>query len=130
MYAPRNREYKTPLNQRVAEAKYRASEKGRANQQRGEAARKVYAASPHGKRVKKNNALQRLYGINLVEFERRVAEQNGVCLTCPDAATEVDHDHTTGRIRGILCIRCNVALGMMRHGQSLRGRKPLGQSVR
>ena len=45
-----------------------------------------------------------------------LADQGGVCAVCsreptPGISLHVDHDHETGRIRGLLCFRCNNALG-------------------
>jgi hypothetical protein len=41
-----------------------------------------------------------------------VAEQGGLCKICRRReATQIDHDHRTGVIRGILCLYCNAALG-------------------
>lgn len=43
--------------------------------------------------------------------------QNNVCLVCKEPSKmrglAVDHDHKTGRVRGLLCISCNGALGMV-----------------
>ena len=55
--------------------------------------------------------LQR-YGISAREVERMVERQHGVCLICKRPNPEqVDHDHETGRVRGILCFNCNGGLG-------------------
>ena len=45
--------------------------------------------------------------------------QEGVCAICQTAkATHIDHDHETGRVRGILCHQCNIALGCFRDSPS------------
>lgn len=62
--------------------------------------------------------LKRKYGITLEEYDEKLAEQGGVCAVCsreprPDISLHVDHDHETGQIRGLLCFRCNVAIGLI-----------------
>lgn len=54
------------------------------------------------------------YDIDDVEFERMKVAQNGKCLICaetPDERLAVDHSHHTKEVRGLLCKRCNYALG-------------------
>lgn len=44
-------------------------------------------------------------------------EQNGVCAICkfkPKTVFHVDHCHSTGKVRGLLCINCNMALGLLK----------------
>ena len=62
--------------------------------------------------------MKRIYGIDATEYDRMAEEQNGVCAICggtPNGASKkylyVDHDHTTNRVRGLLCYSCNTALG-------------------
>jgi hypothetical protein len=65
----------------------------------------------------------RRYGLTIAEYDRMWTEQEGVCAACdqPETATNqfgkrrlaVDHDHTTGRVRGLLCSTCNRALGLL-----------------
>lgn len=63
----------------------------------------------------RNYHLRRRYGIALEHFERMFAEQGGLCAICHEApAAHVDHDHATGRVRGLLCFNCNGALGQFR----------------
>jgi len=62
--------------------------------------------------------LKRKYGITLEEYDAKLAEQGGVCAICrreprPDISLHVDHDHASGAIRGLLCFRCNVAIGLI-----------------
>lgn len=56
---------------------------------------------------------ERVYGVSADLFEALKAEQGGLCAICrrePDRWA-VDHDHRSGRPRGLLCLSCNFALG-------------------
>jgi hypothetical protein len=58
------------------------------------------------------------YGISKADRDMLLFAQNGTCAICGKDnwgknSPHVDHDHVTGKIRGILCARCNVALGMI-----------------
>lgn len=54
----------------------------------------------------------RLYGISKADFDLLLAKQNGTCALCPRfEKLVVDHDHATNSVRGLLCYRCNIALG-------------------
>ena len=66
-----------------------------------------------------NNYLKCVYGTNVETYERLLEEQNGLCAICrkPELAKSrlaVDHDHDTGEVRGLLCGRCNTAIGLLR----------------
>lgn len=57
--------------------------------------------------------LQR-YGIGVGQYRELVLAQEGRCALCAQplgARHEVDHCHSTGRVRGILCTGCNTGLG-------------------
>ena len=70
-------------------------------------------------RVRKGN-LRRVYGLSWNEFVELHTKQNGICPICTveipldHADTVVDHCHTGGHIRGLLCRKCNMALGLLR----------------
>jgi Autographiviridae endonuclease VII len=60
--------------------------------------------------------LKRKYGLTLEQYDEMHAAQDGVCAICrqprpEDRSLHVDHDHDTGEIRGLLCFKCNNALG-------------------
>jgi Recombination endonuclease VII len=62
--------------------------------------------------------LKKAYGITIVEWDRMFAAQNGVCAICHRPETtgqrlSVDHNHKTGKVRGLLCHRCNRGMGVM-----------------
>ena len=61
------------------------------------------------------------YGITLKQYNEILTKQNGVCLLCGNKTAYknkgrnlfVDHDHETGKIRGLLCSRCNTVIGQI-----------------
>lgn len=61
--------------------------------------------------------LKRRWGPDGAEaYERLLVEQNGVCAICEQScssgmALAIDHDHTSGAMRGLLCRDCNTSLG-------------------
>jgi hypothetical protein len=75
--------------------------------------------------VKRQHDLRKHYGISQAEYEALLAAQGGVCAICGDTDPgrggrglggqrryfAVDHNHTTGSVRGLLCDRCNRVLG-------------------
>jgi hypothetical protein len=65
--------------------------------------------------VSRKSMLKRQYGLTLEDYETMLVTQGGVCKMCGGPPGKrmlaVDHDHETGKIRGLLCVRCNVGLG-------------------
>ncbi len=69
--------------------------------------------------------LKKNYNITLEEYNKLFKSQNGVCAICEEKETRtdgrskkirnlaVDHNHITGRNRGLLCCSCNSALGLL-----------------
>ena len=75
-----------------------------------------YRQRPERKLADRKSYLKRKYGMTLEDYERMLEAQGGVCAICGEPRPEertlhVDHDHETGEIRGLLCFRCNNALG-------------------
>lgn len=75
-------------------------------------------ANRHHERDKE---LRKLFGIDFGVYQKMLVEQKGVCAICEKAETKienekvralsVDHNHTTGAVRGLLCANCNLAIG-------------------
>lgn len=68
-----------------------------------------------------------MYGVTVADIEQRLIEQGGGCKICGtplcistfggrsrDRKPHVDHCHTTGKYRGILCHGCNAGLGLFK----------------
>lgn len=72
----------------------------------------------------KESYLKRKYNISLGEYERMLTFQNGLCAIClqPEhirLSLAVDHCHKTGRVRRLLCNKCNSLLGMVNDSPDL-----------
>lgn len=61
----------------------------------------------------RNHKLKYKYGISIEDERRMLAVQGNACAICKngDARLVVDHCHATGKIRGMLCERCNHVIG-------------------
>ena len=61
--------------------------------------------------------------LELEEYEMMVEAQGGRCALCGDEQKgqrlSIDHDHATGKIRALLCVRCNMGLGQFRDSPTL-----------
>lgn len=71
----------------------------------------------NAKRDHRDYALRRRYGITRQQFDEILAKQHHRCKSCgdpisvEDGTAHYDHDHATGKYRGILCASCNKGLG-------------------
>lgn len=73
--------------------------------------------------VERDWYLRTEYGITLVQYERLFEKQSGGCAICGRNQKRlcVDHDHISGRVRGLLCNSCNNGLGRFKDNpKSLR----------
>jgi len=87
-----------------------------ADEHRAYAAKLMRQRSPERKKTdairKRGLRLFREYGISESDYLRMKSEQSGKCLLCNETAKlVVDHDHSTGYVRGLLCHHCNRGLG-------------------
>jgi hypothetical protein len=56
--------------------------------------------------------LERVYNLNFEDYTKLLIEQGGCCASCNETfikTPHVDHNHTTGKTRGLLCSECNTA---------------------
>ena len=69
--------------------------------------------------VNRRAKVKHRYGITYDDFLRLNEEQAGLCAICDSpprggrARLDIDHDHRTNTVRGLLCNRCNRALGFL-----------------
>ncbi|MGQ0824388.1 MAG: endonuclease VII domain-containing protein [Actinomycetota bacterium] len=92
----------------------RAQRWAAANPERMEGRMRGYAESGKKKLSDRKSHLKRKYGLTLDDFDLMLAAQGGGCAICGERnADNVDHNHTTGVVRGILCFNCNAAIGQL-----------------
>ena len=83
---------------------------------------RAYSFSRRG--IVRARHLKREYGLTPDAFSSMLDGQGGVCASCETAewgslGPNVDHDHATGKIRGILCFRCNAAAGLLKNSADI-----------
>jgi hypothetical protein len=68
------------------------------------------------------------YGLTIEDYDALLEKQGGACAVCqaPTGAQarrlHIDHDHETGKVRGLLCGPCNSALGLLREDPHILAR--------
>lgn len=95
-------------------------------ERRREARRQRDLANPERAFARKRKSyLKKAFGISPEQYDEMLAEQGGVCAICGTsdpgrggAYFHVDHCHTTSKIRGLLCNRCNAGLGYFKDDTS------------
>ena len=75
--------------------------------------------------VGRQRRLKENYGLTLSDYEAMYASQNALCAICdkpeptPGKLLNVDHDHAPGKIRRLLCTKCNCGLGNFLDNENL-----------
>ena len=102
-----------PQTRREYKRAYAVSEKGRAGRKAHYEKNKEFYQE-----YERNRQYKKMYGITIADYDRMLDEQNGRCKMCGAVAAgpkrqrfAVDHCHKTGKVRGLLCVRCNVSVG-------------------
>ena len=80
----------------------------------------------HDKNRVWNNRLMKEYGIDSFTYGLMLEKQSYCCKTCGKHADDnhnkklyIDHDHKTGKVRGLLCLQCNTALGLLKDNKKV-----------
>ena len=105
----RARYYKNPEKYKANSLKWHAE-----NREKALARLREYARTDPKKFERKEKAIAKGYGITVEEFRR--LRETVFCEICeiefPDTKNQhIDHDHATGKVRGVLCASCNMMLG-------------------
>lgn len=68
-------------------------------------------------RTRRNFHLKKKFGITVEQYDEMLIKQNGVCEICGGTNGKknfsVDHNHKTGKVRGLLCDHCNTGIGRL-----------------
>ena len=85
--------------------------------------RAAYKDTPSGRQKHRDTERKKVlkqYGLTLTDYEILLAGQGYCCTTCgtphtdaPKGRLHIDHCHSTGKVRGLLCSQCNTALGLV-----------------
>lgn len=94
--------------------KWRKTEKGKAAKKR---CNKRYLQTENGKMAKRKWQEKYKYGLTSEQRQNMYVEQNGCCVICGQPVSYekiyVDHNHKTGKVRSLLCNRCNIFVGFV-----------------
>lgn len=69
--------------------------------------------------------LLKRYNLTEQDFASILESQDGVCAICreiPKKTLHIDHDHETGRVRGLLCGSCNWGIGLLKDSEQILAR--------
>lgn len=121
LFSPNRKDQKYCGEKCQSLAKYYRIKSSPAYKKRNRERAAKYSTTPRGKQASKIKAQRlrfRLYGITNDDYNTMFQEQGGKCKICNRHQMEfnislaIDHDHQTGKVRGLLCGKCNAALGL------------------
>lgn len=99
-----------PEKSRAKNKRYRAE-----NAAKVQAYSKRYKSRTDVKNRDRERSLRKNYGLTLSEYSGMAQAQRGLCAICSRRAKClcVDHNHSTGKVRALLCKKCNFAVGLL-----------------
>jgi hypothetical protein len=85
---------------------------------------------PEAQRAAREYQLKKMFGMTGADYDALLQKQGNCCAICrttdPTTARTkyfaVDHDHATGRVRGLLCGKCNLGIGNLREDPEILSR--------
>lgn len=78
-----------------------------------------YWLNSNCRQCNRNVVLAQRFGMTIYDYEELWTSQGEACAICCKLPSQekskfgIDHDHSTGQVRGILCMRCNIGLGLV-----------------
>lgn len=86
--------------------------------------KKEYEQRPEKKQKVRNSKMKWRYGITIKDYDLMLIEQNNKCKICNKEFKKgqnicTDHNHNTGKIRGLLCLNCNTILGLSYENENI-----------
>jgi hypothetical protein len=87
--------------------------------ERGIEVNKKYKNTDNSKRLQNISRLKSRYGITMDDVNLMKHKQNDKCAIClrSPKTWHIDHDHSTKKVRGMLCGPCNMAMGLLKDSQ-------------
>ena len=101
------------------------------SQRAKQAARRKLSGYKKYMRVIQRRNLMKRYGITPEDYINLLKNQRNTCAVCEttrpnngvgDRYFDVDHDHKTGTVRGLLCRQCNLLVGLFERGEDKWGK--------
>lgn len=80
----------------------------------------IHKNTPKRRKSKKNYFIKSEYGLDNSQYNHMLAQQDNCCAICKIHRSKlkinlaVDHCHLTGKVRGLLCGKCNRAIGLLK----------------
>src|SRR5208282_1013607 len=77
--------------------------------------------------TKQHTPMQYFHKLSLTAYKEQLSTQNGLCALCKkppqrgEGRLVIDHDHATGKLRGLLCRTCNLLLGYLQDSPAMAG---------
>ena len=102
-----------------------ASKSDKKNRSRVNAYHRKWSKAESSKEKHLARHLRRKYCLTIDDYDEMLKRQGGVCAICgtdqtgKDGRFNVDHCHRTGRVRGLLCKKCNLGIGLLGDGDFL-----------